>query len=107
MTYRGYPGGTLGFYRGDVVQVDRAGNILVSIAGFYGASGSAVVRDGRAVGVLVAGHMDHGPAGAIVATGLGDLRVAKAEAEAVLDRLESAPLETVLEAVRGSIMGDR
>lgn len=106
VSYRGYPGGVLTVQHGEVLgRVDEG--TVVAIDGWYGASGSAITRDrdGRVVGVLVAGFMNHGPVGTVIATGLGPLREARAAALEVLGRLRRAPVATVRGAVAESVRG--
>lgn len=56
--YTGYPSGTRGSYKGTVEDVASDGVLLLNIAGYRGASGSAVVNsDGRVVGILSMGDM--------------------------------------------------
>lgn len=54
--YHGYPAGRPSTYTGVVESADPGG-VAVSMPGFFGASGSAVLSRGRVVGILVQGNM--------------------------------------------------
>lgn len=57
--YVGYPNGTRGTYEGLVERVDSESGSLVSIPGYFGASGSAMLdNNGRVVGVVSMGDME-------------------------------------------------
>ncbi len=77
--YYGYPSGERAHFYGEVSAINDDGSVVVSIPGYYGASGSAIVRDGRVVGLLNTGHVDFG--NLITATGLEALKKAKAAAD--------------------------
>lgn len=57
VVYTGYPDGVIGTYHGEVSGVDPDGQVLVSIAGYGGSSGAAVLDNttGDVVGMLVMG----------------------------------------------------
>lgn len=94
--YVGYPNGTRGTYRGLVEQVTDGGTLL-SIPGYFGASGSAIVDSrGYVVGILSMGDMEFPHH--VYATTLDAVKRARAYADAFLRRLHVKPLDTLRDA---------
>lgn len=93
--YTGYPSGTRGTYHGEVSGIEEDGTILVSIAAYGGASGSAVLDEetGRVIGMLVLGdfrfthHVWLVPPASLIA--------ARDFARDYLDKLRDEPWTTV------------